>query len=194
MEKLKNILTWTVLLGSLSFIAYAIIDYKYFRQKVDIDSAITVESDYTCTVGETWPDSTIVKFIKGAVTSWIEDCESRNISTDKVQKLPITIKVVSKMPSRLLTNTEHALGMLDEYERTIYVLKAKWDPIVYKTVVYHELGHYLWKAPHSGVAGEILYEIIDTDKTSVQYYKNNWTKLVNNYFRFVQGNRDIEII
>ncbi len=194
--KIKSFLTIMLLVSSLGFVAYSVWDYKT-RPGVDINSAITVESGNESgqTIAHCWPDSTVVKFIKGAVSEWIKDCESHGISTEKVRKMPIKIKTVTQMPERIFTSTDQALGMLDVYDRTIYVLKGKWDPIVYRVIVYHELGHYMWNVNHTPTAGEVMFDSIDTDSTSASIYKANWNKLVENYFKYVTGKRDeIEII
>jgi hypothetical protein len=103
---------------------------------------------------------------------WKADLKSRGIQLPREWKDIESIKLVDQVSSG-----HTKLGHFNRLEKTIQI-KRGLDPVITKTVLYHELGHYVFRLHHHS-DGEIMsYNIIASDPA---YYGVNWSGLLDTY-------------
>src|SRR3989304_2208672 len=108
------------------------------------------------------------------VDEWKNDCKSHGLEmTDDWWRLERIYAVY------VYTDGDNRLGMGNRIAQTIQV-KADYSDDVVKCIVYHELGHYVFRLDHCSESGQIMSETIHTQEDS--YYGVNWQELKEEYF------------
>lgn len=117
--------------------------------------------------------------VESIVQEWKQDINSIGIDADREIKTVDRILIVDSIPHGFLNmeSTTHIMGRSDLGTRTIWILNRPMQKGQLKALIYHELGHYVFKLDHRG-KGDIMSTYIKED---TNYYKQNWTTLLPKY-------------
>ena len=108
--------------------------------------------------------------------SFIEDCKQHNINCDHVYCLDWI----------RFEHSNYEQGITDSYNKNILINENLLkDSVGMKFVLYHEIGHWLG-LHHSNGMMKTSYNT----KYDMEYVRDNWLELKNNYFAKLKGWQD----
>jgi hypothetical protein len=119
--------------------------------------------------------------VESIVSEWKQDINNAGIDADTEIKTVDRILIVDSIPYGFLNSesTTDIMGRSDLSTRTIWILNRPMERDQLKALIYHELGHYVFKLDHEGT-GDIMSTYIKEDNG---YYAQNWTQLLPRYLQ-----------